>query len=559
MYDIDYLDVNFNTFKEKAIEILKNSDTFKDYNFEGSNISILIELLAYLAEINTFYQNKIAQNVYLESADLYDVVHKLAKQNGYYPKGYISSYTTLTMNISGYFSPGDQIYIPSYSSFFTEENIQYLTTKDYTFNVPTSATDDEYNVEFDVKEGNLTTLNFTGEDLIDYRLILPNQNFDHDNNNSNTHESIKVLINDEKWTRVENFYENISNIEINDNVYIFEYTKDKLYNISFSPTRNFPNDTDIISLYLIESSGSEGVIGANTLTKIEDLFVENLTNGQIIPIENLTVTNNLASNSGSNPESIDIIKNNANNIFNSQYRCVTKNDYKTYFETRNDVIKAHVWGEQEISTEGNIQEYNKIHISVIPNFWGSSTITQTTSAWTPEWTSNPIDINIPTEFSQNFKNILSNYIEPRSMIIGFLEYELPKLIYFYFEIGIKIKSTYNFANVARDVKNKILYYFSSVNRNFNEIIDFRDIINYIKDENEISPTDSFSLVKGLNYIVFRDIQLNKTIYDYESDNFPNYTMDDFDLNIDNTLRPIQLGLNQFPVINENLIIINNEG
>jgi hypothetical protein len=155
--------------------VLKARDTFKDFNFEGSNISVLIELLAYSMELNTYYQNKIAKNVYLESADLYDTAHRLSKQKGYYPKGYLSSYTTVTVTLSGGYTPGDQIFVPAYSSFSTEEGITYLTTTDHTFNIPSSASALSYNIDLDVKEGELQILNYTAEDLVDNKIILPDK------------------------------------------------------------------------------------------------------------------------------------------------------------------------------------------------------------------------------------------------------------------------------------------------------------------------------------------------------------------------------------------------
>jgi hypothetical protein len=193
----NYLDMDFQTFKQSMIDLLKETDTFKDYNYEGSNISILLELLAYQLELNTYYQNKISQNVYLDSADIYSTVHRLAKQKGYSPRGYISSYTTLSVEVSGGFSPGDQLYVPSYSSFSTDDGLTYITTVDHTFTIPSTA-DNAYTIQLDVKEGELDTQEFTGEDLIDYKLILPEQPYDHDDNNDNDHESIKVTVNGTK-------------------------------------------------------------------------------------------------------------------------------------------------------------------------------------------------------------------------------------------------------------------------------------------------------------------------------------------------------------------------
>jgi hypothetical protein len=260
---------------------------------------------------------------------------------------------------------------------------------------------------------------------------------------------------------------------------------------------------------------------------------------------------------GTDPETINVIKDYAQDIFNTQYRCVTKADWRAYLEARSDVVAASVWGEKEETLNGNIQEYNKVHISIIPSEWTGSTITTVTSGWQPY--DDPINVEIPVTFSSTFENTLSEYIEPRKIINAWEIYELPELVYFYFELGMKVKSIYNFSNVARDVRNKIIWYFNAVNRNFNETIDFRDIICFVQDTSETSPSNNFPNITGIRSLVFRDFNLSITPNSYDSDTFPKYTMDQFDINIDNTIRPIQLGYYQFPAINEDLIIINNEG
>jgi hypothetical protein len=100
----DYLNLDFNTFKENVINSLKETETFKDYNFEGSNISVLIELIAYLSELNTYYLNRISKNLYFDSVDMYENANRLANFVGYSPKGSIGANTLLTMEITA--TPG---------------------------------------------------------------------------------------------------------------------------------------------------------------------------------------------------------------------------------------------------------------------------------------------------------------------------------------------------------------------------------------------------------------------------------------------------------------------
>jgi len=96
----EYLDIDYNTLVSTIKEELADSAVFRDYNYEGSNIAVLIELVSYIGELNTYFLNKIAKNVYMETVDIYENANRLAKLEGYEPKGYVSSRTTLNLTVS---------------------------------------------------------------------------------------------------------------------------------------------------------------------------------------------------------------------------------------------------------------------------------------------------------------------------------------------------------------------------------------------------------------------------------------------------------------------------
>jgi uncharacterized phage protein gp47/JayE len=189
----NYIELGFDSFKEALKEVLRNTDTFKDYNYEGSNLSVILELISYFTELNTYYQNKIVENVYEDTASLYNTVHRIAGHKGYIPKGHISAYATLSVTVSGDYSDR-QLYIPEYSLFSTEDGTTFVTTHDYTFSVPSSATS-VYSFEIGVKEGTHERLSYIGKDMVDYSIILPTVAYDNDQNTVNNEESIKVYVN----------------------------------------------------------------------------------------------------------------------------------------------------------------------------------------------------------------------------------------------------------------------------------------------------------------------------------------------------------------------------
>jgi len=575
-----YLELDFNTFREKLKEVLSNSDTFKDFNYEGSNISIIIELLSYLMEFNTYYQNKIVDNIFFDTASLYNTVHRLANLTGYKPYGYVASYTNLNVTIHGDYS-GQQLFIPEYSIFKTDNDLEFITTKNYTISVPNDATE-SYSFEIGIKEGTHERLTYSGRDLVDYSIFLPLQPYDNDPNIVNNEVSVKLYVNkdlnQEPWTRVQDIFKEISGLQSLENVYTFEYDKYQNYVVRFSFSRSYPQENDIVTLDLIKTNGEDGIAGQNTITKVDEPFVKS-EDGSFISLENIEITNNIASRGGSNPETVDEIKLNSKSNFNAQYRCVTKEDFQSYIEARNDVIAAHIWGEKE-ELEGeqvDPQLYNKTYISIIPDIWNSSTIDTEEVDWDIFGDGeNVVTISNPTNFSNSFKYNISQYLETRKLMNSFEIYILPELIYFYFEMGLIMKEAFSFNNVENAIKRKILQYFEPSNRSFNEIIDFREINNYILDTSVTSPYENidYRSIYGIRSLVFRDIKLVRSsevgeenaslIYPYgssSSEKYPRYGYKQFESadHYENILRPIEIGFNHFPKITYNSITINNEG
>lgn len=559
-----YLNLDYNTLRQKFVNELSKSELFKDYDFEGSNTSILIEFISYVAELNTYYLNKIAKNVYDETADLYENVHRLSTFRGYSPKGYISAQTEVTATISQditdlYFSPGDQLYIPAWFSLLnTNGTVPFVTTRAYYGSIPTSASN-AYSMNFSVKQGEVYNQTYTGADIIDGQIILPFYQFDHDDDIVEEEKiSILLEVNGIPWTRIPDFYDDISGLQAINTVYIFNYDKYQRYNIEFSSSRSIPDVSSIIKITLVKSLGSAGTCGAGEITQSTTGLIYNLTKQSAIPIESISLTNLSATDPGANPQELDEIKKAARGYLHAQYRCVSKNDYIAFLEARTDIISANAWGEQELYPDGMVTEYNKVHLSVIPTTWGTGTIATSAAGWT-SFTSPTVSGNIivPYNVSPLFQQTLRTYLEPRKMLNSYEYFELPTLVYFAFDIGLRIKRSYNFVDILQDVKAKLTYYFNNI-KQFGTIINFLDIHNYILDGTNVSPNNSFSNIKGIDNLVFRDIVASKHIYDYESAYYPQYTESDFDSNVDNKVKSIKLGFTQYPNFDVNLCRFRQE-
>lgn len=557
----NYLSLDFDTIKNDIINKLKQTDTFKDYNFEGSNISVLIELISYLGELNTYYMNKISKNLYFDTVELYENVHRLTELTGYSPIGYVSSSTDLTITLnqsySGqYFSYGDILAVYKYKKFKAETIsgvVNFLTVKDNTFTVDTSFTDAgetdnilTYNFDVEVKEGTLNTLNYYGSDIFNNKIILPFKKYDH-SFFLDEEKTIWLTVNNNQWQRVNNFFENISGIDNEYNMFKLSFDKYRQYSVEFSPNLNIPQTTDEIQIQTIVNDGANGNVAANTITKEpeEQNIVYNVTTQQWIPYDSILVNNTLASVGGTDPEDIDELKNKGKNYINTQFRCITKQDYKNYLERFDSVLKAYAWGQQELRYQSDVRDYNKVYITLIPRDWDVNTINTSTDRWVLD-NGKSIDIIVPQSFIPDFKNNLELYLEPYKMMSIYHSYELPELVYFAFDIDISIYGNYNINSVINDVNEKLTYIFRPENRNFGELIDYREVESNIIETGIYSNTNKFNNIKGIKYLRIKDIH---TSVDIEEPNnkqvYPQYVSFSPSNYKENKLRSIQLGSNQF--------------
>ena len=564
----DYLNIDYNTYVAKFKELLAQSDVYRDFDFEGSNISLILEMMAYYGDVNTYFINKIAKNVYMETADIYECVNRLARQIGYEPKGVRGSRATLTATIivSGAgFTQGDILKVEAWkqvnSGRATEDgdSIKFATTTQVSAIVSGSS----IQIEIPVRQGIVTAIDgYTGDDLIDNELLLPTD-YAYDDDLDDYLPTIEVTVNDatEPWERVSNFYTNLIP-PINDDVYMFVYDRYQRNKIQFSSSRNVPAPSDIIDIILLDSFGPDGNISADTSADtwtIEDTgFIENETTN--LPVSNslITLSMSAASIGGDDPETITEIKLNSQQALRAQFRNVTENDYNSNLSARSDVIRATAWGEQEFAPSGSIELYNVVSISVIPEIYGTATITTSADTLNTDWGTSGSILH-PLAYSSAWEQELLLYLRPRKMISAYEIFIVPDLVYFTFNIGIRIKRLASFIDVKTDVLNKLIYFFRPQNQEFYSEMDFNDVVEFLLDPTQVSTDDEFLNISEIRNLNLRDINSNKTINQPATGIYPYWTQPDSTVSaMDNMLRIIQLGLNQFPVLSSDTVRIYQE-
>ena len=570
----NYLDVDFYTILARMKEQLATSDIFQDYNYEGSNISVLLELVAYLGELQTFFVNKIAKNVYIQTADQYENVHRIATQSGYEPKGYRSGRATLVIDLSNAeVNEGDVLQVPAWHQLscsnvqYNGEPIYYATT---TKTICAATCDLSINVP--VRQGKvLDVQTYKGSDLLDDALLLPKQyNYAYDDDLSDQIPTVQVIINDEEWTRTSDFYDELSGIQDTDDVYMFVYDKYERSKILFNQTRNVPASDATIKVRLLQSLGSQGMVGSNEIDTPASNFIYNATQPTVGPngdgwiwldgeTNYITITHD-ASIGGKEPDTVDEIKEEVPKYRNAQFRNVTKYDYQADLNYRSDITTSTAWGEQEVDLTGNFLEYNKVHISVIPTDWSSGSI--------PLVTDSSLTLQ-PCGYNPAWETELMRYLELRRTLNCYEQFELPHLIYLQLDISIKIKRSYDFNTVKTDVENKLIWYFDKRNRNFGETISFTEIHEYIMDSSNIKPAeggedqDEFLNIAGIRNLVIRDIDIvNTNISIYEPNDVNNYPMYEKQTSIYteyyNKLNNIVLGQDMFPILRSDLCTYTEE-
>ena len=159
--NIQITDLDFNNIKNNLKKFLQSQDTLKDYNYDGSALSTLLDILAYNTQYNAYYLNMVANEMFLDSALLRSSVVSHAKLLNYTPKS--AAAPTATVNLQFHSVTDSSLTLPKFSKFLSEAidgvNYTFVTTDDVTVNTDTNGNVTYPNLT--LKQGQPTSLNFT--------------------------------------------------------------------------------------------------------------------------------------------------------------------------------------------------------------------------------------------------------------------------------------------------------------------------------------------------------------------------------------------------------------
>ena len=357
--NINITDLDFDDVSASLKEYLKGQSNLKDYDFEGSNLAVLVDLLAYSAHTSAFNANMVASEMFLDTAQIRKNVVSRAKELGYTPSSRTASKASFDLTVT---SPKVGGQTPS--SLTINRGHEFTTVFDgteYTFisldNKTITPTTGTFKFEgLDVYQGKLTT------DMYRYDNQVSNQRFPMLNTNIDT-STIKINITSNNTVSAWSRAGDLTGIRGTSTVYYIQENDDGLFEIYFGDgiIGASPKDGDQINIsYLVTNTNHAN--GASTFGMSTSI------NGNSA----VTFTNTVSASGGKDIESVDQIKFSASKFYTSQNRLVTVQDYKAKLqELYPGADSIAVWGGEDAIP----QQFGKVFVALKPSQFSNNLTT----------------------------------------------------------------------------------------------------------------------------------------------------------------------------------------
>ena len=313
-----FTNLDFDQIKTSIKDYLRANSTFTDFDFEGSNFSVLIDTLAYNTYITAFNSNMIVNESFLDSATLRENVVSLARNVGYVPRSRSAAKAVVSFNIASSSTSAQIILKAGLVCVGAVDNTSY------TFSVPEDITRNNVNgsASFDnieVYQGIYLTKEFVVDNSTNQRFILNNPNIDTS--------TIVVKVGTREYKQVDNIF----TVDSNSEIYLLQEIADEKYELLFGDGiigKKIETGTTIKVSY-ITTDGADGngpslFSYSGTTTDSSDILVT--------PSGTVSVSTVNRASGGSSIESIDSIKYFAPRVYSSQYRAVTARDYEAIIQ-----------------------------------------------------------------------------------------------------------------------------------------------------------------------------------------------------------------------------------
>jgi len=355
-------DLDFDDIKTNLKTFLQNQPEFSDYNFEGSGFSILLDLLAYNTHYLGFNANMLANEMYLDSADVRKNIVSLAKMLGYTPTSAKAPVADISIRVNNVTSGTSSLTMDKgtvFTSTVEGTSYQFITNADITI----TPTDGVYNFSnVSLYEGTLVTYRYTVDSSDpDQRFIIPSELADTT--------TLKVQVQNSSGDATTSTYTKVTgltSIDSTSKVYFLQESDEEKFEVYFGDGvlgASLSDGNIVILEYVV--TNKEAANGASTFT----------LSGNIDGFTDVTITTNSAAQGGAEPQTKESIRYNAPLQYSSQDRAVTTGDYETLIQSLYpNAQSVSAWGGEDDETP----VYGVVKIAI--KAASGSTLTETTKA-----------------------------------------------------------------------------------------------------------------------------------------------------------------------------------
>ena len=422
----NYTNLDFGQVKQSLKDYLQANSTFTDYDFEGSNLSTILDVLAYNTYITSYNANMVANEVFLDSATLRENVVSIARTIGYTPRSKKAARAT----ISFYVNVADVV--PAPTSLTLKKGPVATSTGTFNSGSFIFSILDDITVPIQnglatftnvpIYEGVLVSQNFTYNSRTPYqKFILPNAGIDTD--------LMSVFVKQNEDTSITTRYSlqnNLFQVDSISNIYYMQEIEDERYEIFFGDGifgRKLEDGNYITTNYIV-TNGEAGNGVANFSFSGRLTYVRNSKEYTVAGGISL-LTTGVTSSGGDTIESVESIKKFAPNVYSTQNRAVTSSDYEALIPTKiyPEAESISVFGGEEL----NPPQYGKVFISIKPRFGDF----------------------IPNLIKENIKTRLKNY-----SVAGIVT-EILDLKYLFIEVNSNVYYNSNYTSSSQLLGGKI--------------------------------------------------------------------------------------------------------
>jgi len=433
MANLRIAELDFDTIKSNLKDYLKSQDTFTDYDFEGSGLSVLLDILAYNTHYNAYLSNMVINEMFLDSAVKRSSAVSIAKHLGYTPGSVRGSTAVIDVTVTSPTGNPTSLTLDRYTSFTTTIDgtaYNFLTLEP----ISTTPVDDDYIFnDVTVKEGTLLSYSYTvvapGPDE---KYEIPNTDVDLG--------TLYVTVQTSSSDTTTTVYNRATDLTLLSNTSAVYYVEENAlgnYQLYFGDgvLGKLLSSGNIVKIQYLVSTGSD----TNVSNLVDQTFG---FSGTIGGSSDITITTASNSTGGADKETISSIKFNALRSYQSRSRAVTKNDYANLIKAEYPNVEAvAVWGGEE-----NIPpNYGKVYISLKP-FEGFT-------------------VNAATK-----EEIKTSIIAPRQMLTVSTEFVDPDYIYVNLLVNIEYNknlTTLSASGIQDLARTEVSDYFSDSLQQFN--------------------------------------------------------------------------------------------